>query len=172
MKKKNIKKNNNELLELQSFYKDTANERLKANEILNNVQEIESEIPASFTEEIPNQLSLNNQAHELKEPAPLAADIELYPSQNDDDRVGEFAPNKKPQLPLKAKMMKASAYLVPMDIEKISSVRRFLIHNGIEENITTCKIIRMALRKLENTPELVDLYNLINSEDGRKHPKK
>ncbi len=62
-----------------------------------------------------------------------------------------------------------SAYFLPIDITKLEQMRLHLVQNGVNLSITDGQLMRLAVRRLVLSEDLVGLYRQIHAEDGRKH---
>lgn len=62
-----------------------------------------------------------------------------------------------------------TSHLLPVEMEKLKALRRYLVERGVDAGITNGQLIRLAVREIELSSNLSERYHQIHSEDGRKH---
>lgn len=159
--------NSDKLNSLASVFKKTvAAERQKAIDQIHDARHevLNSELPPVPEVPVAVPLPVKPEAlHPQLTPEPVApASVVITPQvasqvASDEGEGREVSPTR------------LSAYFLPIDISKLEQVRLYLVQNGVNLSITDGQLMRLAVRKLVLSEDLVGLYRQIHAEDGRKH---
>ncbi len=86
----------------------------------------------------------------------------------EDHKIASISKEYQP-LPVKEETLRFTGYLLSPEVDKIRDLRKFLIQRGVNLSVTDGQLARLAIRKLQLTEDLVELYLQVVSEDRRKH---